>query len=160
MRIIDCCSRRLRKLALVEQEISDQPFNPPVFALKLPEACAVRSRRWVHPFFLDEERGFVDFHLPADTAGRTVCFYLPEGRHDLLLGAFRPLHGSPPFVENCRTQYRTLVCSCRRFKGRRQYHFVREDKHQYGMKSLYRTMAIEETDSYYLSLFRRAAAWH
>jgi hypothetical protein len=97
MRIVDVVLGASDYLCLPSEKSATNHFNRLFFTLQLPEASTVHPRKCGPPSFPDEEGRFDDSHQPTDTAGRTVNFYLPKGRHRLFLEAFRPLHGSPTF---------------------------------------------------------------
>ena len=104
---------------LIEREVGHHPFQSAILFLQLSQPPEFADAQ-VGVFLLPRVEGLLrDPLLPAEIANRSTRLDLPKGIDDLLLGEFRPLHGSTPFVLDRRSRYLTLVLPCRRFRGRR-----------------------------------------
>jgi hypothetical protein len=82
----------------IEREIGHQALQPPVFVLELPEPPELAHAQVRVLLLPGIERGFADAELPANVADRRAGLDLAEGIGDLLLGEFRALLRSRPFL--------------------------------------------------------------
>src|SRR4029450_11951098 len=91
-------SERPRQHVFVEREVGDYALQPGVFVLELPQAAEL-AHTPVRVLLLPRvERGLADPQLPAHVADRGAALGLAQRVGDLLLGEFRALHRSRPFV--------------------------------------------------------------
>ena len=98
MRASDFFSEGLGQHVLVEREVGDQALQPGVFVLELPQAAELAHAQ-VRVLLLPRvERGLADAQLAADVTDRGAGLDLAEGIGDLLLGEFRALLRSRPFL--------------------------------------------------------------
>ena len=105
---------------LVEREVGDQPFEPGVLLLHLPQSEQFTYAEMGVLLFPGIEGGVTDPELPAEITDGSATLGLSVRIDDLLFGKFRPLHRSTPFARDRRSRHLTLVLKCRRFSGRRQ----------------------------------------
>ena len=84
----------------VEREVRDEPFQPAVCVLQLPEAAQLTNTQ-VGVFSLPGiEGGGTDAELPTEITDGSAGFGLPDRVHDLFLRELRPLHRSTPFFQD------------------------------------------------------------
>src|SRR2546425_1333060 len=121
VRALGFFSQGLRQHMLVEREVSDEPFEPAIFFLHLPEAPQLAHAEVRVLLLPGVEGGVTHPELSAEVADRGAAFSLADRVDNLFLGKLRPLHWSTPFVRDRRSRHVTLVLTCRRFLGRRQH---------------------------------------
>jgi hypothetical protein len=78
-------SQGLREHVLVEREVGDEPFQPPILLLQLPEPT-----QFAHPqvsvlLLPGVKRGVTHPELPAEVVDRGAGFCLSDRVHDLFL---------------------------------------------------------------------------
>src|SRR5215467_4998240 len=110
-------SQRLRQHVLVEREIGDEPFEPMVFLLELPESSQLAHPQVGILLLPRIERRLAHAQLPADVPDRGAALDLAQRVGHPLFGEFRALHRSPPSAVDRRSGNSTLVLTCRRSRG-------------------------------------------
>ena len=105
---------------LVEREIGDEPLQPIVFVLELPQAAQLTHTQVRVLFLPGVEGGFADPELAAHITDRCSGVGLAQRVGDCSSENFDRFIGPLPGVVDRRSRHLTLVLICRRFPGQRQ----------------------------------------
>lgn len=84
-RALDFFSQGLRQHVLVEREVGDEPFQPAVFFLQLPETSQLAHTQMRVLLLPGVERGVTHPELPAKVADGGAGVDLSDRVHDLFL---------------------------------------------------------------------------
>ena len=85
MRALDFFSQGLLQHGLVERKVGDEPFQPPILLLQLPEPAQFTHAQVSVLLLPGVERGVTHPELPAEVADRDAGFCLSDRVHDLFL---------------------------------------------------------------------------